>query len=459
MVSLGPYHHFSLKDESVGPFHQRLTHLSQMEVYKLRSAREAAGNDPELIKKMFERVSQSDMISKFKRFYDWEIKEEDVPSFAWMMMVDALFVFYFLKSGLANDQHESSVRSGAPGEIKRQESSMPSGASSEIFLPARASIRCDIVKLENQIPLSLLKDLEKILQETNTLESMLHFQMRHLSSFQITDIKEQDFNGKHLLACVHKYVSFFVQVSSSEEESPETWCERVSNVMENLVAGVLSCCYKHPAKSGRRDFLFKYSAKELLKAGIKFKSFEGPGKIRFCKKSDTLYLPQITISDTYTEVLLRNLLALEFNEGGREKHVSNYVELMDCLIDTPEDVTLLRESHVIERQSMMITDEYVAKMWDGMSKPFFLAGFLELPGGLKAQIREVLFKNYYKSKIKTQLSELYFEYLSSPWKVVALLVGFFVLLLTLLQTYCSVHNCEIGHRSKGNAPKRFRPFG
>ncbi|GLJ23135.1 hypothetical protein SUGI_0436540 [Cryptomeria japonica] len=99
------------------------------------------------------------MVSKLKRFYDWEIEEEDVPSFAWMMMVNVLFVFYFLKSGFMNNQHESShVRSGSLSEIKQQESSMPSGASSEIFLHARASIECDIVKMENHIPLFFSKN-------------------------------------------------------------------------------------------------------------------------------------------------------------------------------------------------------------------------------------------------------------------------------------------------------------
>ncbi|GLJ20407.1 hypothetical protein SUGI_0370680 [Cryptomeria japonica] len=64
---------------------------------------------------------------------------------------------------------------------------------------------------------------------------------------------------------------------------------------------------------------------------------------------------------------MRNLLVLEFNEANRPKHVTQYVELVDCLIDTPEDVALLQKSHVIERHSMMITDEYVAKiefLWD-----------------------------------------------------------------------------------------------
>ncbi|GLJ23127.1 hypothetical protein SUGI_0436400 [Cryptomeria japonica] len=273
MVSLGPYHHHSLKDEPVGPFHQRLAHLSQMEDYKLRSTREAAGNDPELIKKMFARVSQSNMISEFQHFYDWKLNEEDVPNFAWMMLVDALFLSYFLKSGFDVDRQESSVRRGA---------------SSEIVLPTKATIMCDIVKQENQIPSSLLKNLE----EMETLESLLPNQINHLSFFQVSDIEKQDFNEMHPLGFIHKFVYSLlqVQVSGVEHESPLNWYQRVSNVMGDLVAMVFSCCYRHPTRSGLRDFLEKYNAKELLKDGIKFKSFKQQGKIRFCRNSDTLYL-------------------------------------------------------------------------------------------------------------------------------------------------------------------------
>ncbi|GLJ20397.1 hypothetical protein SUGI_0370540 [Cryptomeria japonica] len=99
------------------------------------------------------------------------------------------------------------------------------------------------------------------------------------------------------------------------------------------------------------------------------------------------------------EAMMRNLLALEFNDANRPKHVTQYVELKDCLIDTPEDVVLLRECHVIDRHSMMTTDEYVAKIWDGMAKPMFFAGFLEHAQGLKAGIRETLIKNYYKKSV------------------------------------------------------------
>ncbi|GLJ20400.1 hypothetical protein SUGI_0370590 [Cryptomeria japonica] len=80
---------------------------------------------------------------------------------------------------------------------------------------------------------------------------------------------------------------------------------------------------------------------------------------------------------------------------------------MDCLIDTPEDVVVLRKGRVIDRQSMMITDEYVAKMWDGVPKPLFFAGFLEHLQELKALIRETLIKKFYRSKIRNTWAEFH----------------------------------------------------
>ncbi|GLJ20402.1 hypothetical protein SUGI_0370610 [Cryptomeria japonica] len=91
---------------------------------------------------------------------------------------------------------------------------------------------------------------------------------------------------------------------------------------------------------------------------------------------------------------------------------------------------------------MMITDEYVAKMWDGMAKPLFFAGFLEHAQELKAGLRETLIKNFYRSKIRNTWAEFHGEHLSRPWKTLALLTAIFVVGLTALQTYCSFADCQ-----------------
>ncbi|GLJ20415.1 hypothetical protein SUGI_0370810 [Cryptomeria japonica] len=115
-------------------------------------------------------------------------------------------------------------------------------------------------------------------------------------------------------------------------------------VIDDMVVALLALFFPHPSR-GHNDFLDSYNTKELVKCEIQFKS--GSDNIRFDKHSDAHFLSKIVISEMYTEVLMRNLLALEFNDVTHPKNVTQYVELMDCLIDTPEEVSLLRECHVI----------------------------------------------------------------------------------------------------------------
>ncbi|GLJ20395.1 hypothetical protein SUGI_0370520 [Cryptomeria japonica] len=418
MVSLGPYHHRSMQEEPMGPYHQRLSHLSQLDIYKLNSTIDATRNKP--IEDFFRQIKEK--APEFEQFYDWKINDKE--KFGWMMMVDALFLHQFLKNGFHLLQWEATLRHNRYGEM---------------LTPTLTSIRCDIVKLENQIPLFLLFKIDSDLK-SNTVQTFLKTQISHLSCFQVShDVEDINYKEElHLLGCTHKYLSSFLQIDSADDRKP-TCFEHFMTAIDDMVAFIFALFFRHPAKRGHEDFLDKYNATELVKAGIKFKS--GSDKIRFDKHSDTLFLPKILISHTYTEAMMRNLLALEFNDANRPKHVTQYVELMDCLIDTPEDVVLLRECHVIDRHSMMITDEYVAKMWDGMAKPMFFAGFLEHAQGLKAGIRETLIKNYYKSKIRNRWAEFHGEHLSRPWKALALLTAILVVGLTAIQAYCSLNEC------------------
>ncbi|XP_057814803.2 putative UPF0481 protein At3g02645 isoform X1 [Cryptomeria japonica] len=360
MVSLGPYHHHSLQEELMGSHHQRLHHLSQMDFYKLESARDATKDKPTLIDYFFSHVTE--MTPDFEQFYNWKI--EDPKRFGMVMMMDGFFLYQVLKNGLHDLEGEVNLR------------------NNEIPQPTLTSIRCDIMKLENQIPLSLLFEIDNSLYN-KTLESCLNSHIPHLSSFQLSDNLNIDYEDEHhLLACVHKYVSSFLQTHNPQEgDKPRnrSCCEHITTALDDMVAAVFGIFFPHPAKQGRGDFLDRYNAKELVK---------------------------IVISDTYTEVVMRNLLALEFNDATRPKYVTQYVELMNCLIDTPEDVALLREYNVIDRHSMNLTDEYVVKMWEGLAKTMFFSAFVEKPQGMKAAIRETLIKNYYKSKIRNWLNGL-----------------------------------------------------
>jgi len=118
---------------------------------------------------------------------------------------------------------------------------------------------------------------------------------------------------------------------------------------------------------------------------------------------------------------------------------------MDCLIDKPEDVRLLRESQVIHRRSLMLTDEKITGMWNGMCHPIF-TGHLEPPEDLKNKVGEVLIRKYYMSIVNKVLWEFYWDHFSKPGKGVALFVGILLLGMTVLQTYGSWSDLQQGKK-------------
>jgi hypothetical protein len=246
---------------------------------------------------------------------------------------------------------------------------------------------------------------------------------------------------RHLLGFMHAFVSPFLHMHANETDAvadKRTLLQSTKNFLEGVVEVVLSICVKHPTNNGQRDFLNAYNAVQLVKSGIKFKSFsKPPHKIRFDKYSGTLYLPRITVSHMQTEVFLRNMIAMEFNDATGRDQVTRYVGLMDCIIDTAEDVRVLRDCDVIHRGSLVLTDEWIAKMWNDVCHPFF-TGQLEPRDDLKDALEEVLIRKYYRSILQRVLWDVYWDHLSKPGKGIALLVGILLLAMTVVQTYCNL---------------------
>eukprot|EP01018_Ginkgo_biloba_P023051 Gb_24807 [translate_table: standard] len=153
-----------------------------------------------------------------------------------------------------------------------------------------------------------------------------------------------------------------------------------STVTENeyKVVGI-PCC--RPEKD---DSLSVLPAKVLNHGGINFKPIatgNGNPNIRFEKYSfsATLFLPTINVADD-NEVVLRNLKAFEdwlmpFKEWfmpfeGRQavpdKRISRYMMLMGDLIDSAQDVALLRKERIID--SGLQSDQEVADFFNDICR-------------------------------------------------------------------------------------------
>ncbi|KAI6696073.1 hypothetical protein NL676_023783 [Syzygium grande] len=105
------------------------------------------------------------------------------------------------------------------------------------------------------------------------------------------------------------------------------------------------------------------SVSDLSNVGVCFVATIGSlPSIGFDTKMATLYLPAISL-DVNSEVFVRNLVAYEASNASGPLVFTGCTELMNGIIDSDKDVKLLRERGFISNR--LKSDEEVAKLWKG----------------------------------------------------------------------------------------------
>lgn len=450
VLSLGPYHYhdFKVEDASIGvsQFGERMTSTQASYKLKLESAAAVSGilrfHDQKLdqIVPMFE-----EKWSNFQSFYnlsDIESENSDKNSgnFALMMVLDSLFLMHFLSR---RDHGER-----------------------------RVEIMCDILKLENQIPLFAFEEVFKFkfprsLDLASSLELLLEKAYEQLSPFDLfheippCTSSEQNYPAiekepePHLLGCMHAIISPHLAIGNLGDHDPEpTLLQRISRFLDQYVVAKVCAiffCFTRPTERNR--LIKEYTAGELAMAGIKFKSFSIlSSNIRLDGCSRTLYLPRMTVSPLHIEVLVCNLAALEDIDRTRRTSVTTFIHLMNCLIKTPEDVRVLRKSKVISLQSIS-TNEDIAEIWRRMGSSFNHNKDDFHVKRLKDALNDLLVDSYHQTKIKIKINKvkiflrkLYDEFHERYWSkrlnVIALVVATVILVATVIQARCSLWACN-----------------
>ncbi|KAJ4718561.1 Plant protein of unknown function (DUF247) [Melia azedarach] len=137
--------------------------------------------------------------------------------------------------------------------------------------------------------------------------------------------------------------------------------------------------------------------------------------------------------DVNTEVILRNLVAYEASNASGPLVFTRYTELMNGIIDTDDDVKLLREQGVILNR--LKSDEDAAKLWNGMSKSIRLT---KVPF-LDKVIEDI--NNYYDSRWSVKAGKFMKHYVFGSWQFLTLLGAVLLLFLMALQAFCSFFSC------------------
>ncbi|XP_048575266.1 putative UPF0481 protein At3g02645 [Triticum urartu] len=491
-IALGPYHHWH-------------PHLYDMERYKIDAARRAlraAGS------------SLEDIVSKLacherrvRAHYHRHLDFQD-GTLSLMMLVDGAFLLEFLAI-----HHHHAAAKAKPERVSV--SSWTSRMAHLIDLggsgrkSAHGLILRDMLMLENQIPLFLLRQIlqatchsqsQSVDESTTRLTCMVTGLMKELCPFKM----EGNFPDKEIERDIGKHAHllellYYLLVPKPCENSAPAWSGHVDEDIEEqrtdggeegqgpssgsgsehvmqvlatmrrvasrLKGGRLSHVMKPiefaakapwkmltgipgisalsmPADTGEQASTMSQdeeieipSVTELASSGVRFAPTNGNlSTIAFNRKTATLHLPAVTL-DCNTEVVLRNLVAYESSAASGPLVFTRYTELMNGIIDTDDDVTLLRKRGVVINR-MKKSDGEAAKLWNGMSRSVQHSKVQDLD----AVIDDV--NRYYGRRWSVKAKRFMRKYVLSSWKMLTFLATISMLLLTTMQAFCSVYTCS-----------------
>jgi hypothetical protein len=178
------------------------------------------------------------------------------------------------------------------------------------------------------------------------------------------------------------------------------------------------------------------SVTQLSNTGVRFLPTKGNiSTINFDTEKAAFYIPMISL-DANSEFIFRNLVAYEISHASGPMIFARYIELMNGIIDTEEDVRLLRERGIIFNH--LKSDQEVANLWNGMSKCKSMR--LTKAPFLDKVIEDV--NKYYNSRWKVKIRKFMKHTVFCSWQFLTVLASILLLLLMAVESFCSVYKCN-----------------
>ncbi|MED6148868.1 hypothetical protein PIB30_057088 [Stylosanthes scabra] len=202
---------------------------------------------------------------------------------------------------------------------------------------------------------------------------------------------------------------------------------------------LVRCLYlkQPPCSRERKQMALSYGANELSEAGVKFivnKPSSSHGCILDMEfENGTLKIPHIEVHDG-TEIWLRNVVALEQCYYPYKHYISDYVRFIGQLIRTKKDVDVLIKAGIIDYMIGGGNDQSsVAKLFSDVRMNMVVTStsvdFLQICDDMNA---------YYNNPWNNKMATLRRDYFNTPWTTVASIAGIVLLILTVIQTVCSL---------------------
>ncbi|XVF78073.1 hypothetical protein PTKIN_Ptkin14bG0099100 [Pterospermum kingtungense] len=448
---------------ALGPYHHCHPELYEMERQKLAAVKRAFKPVFEL--KEFKKLIQEfedQVAAKACKCYRG-LTTHNHCFIAWITVIDVLFLLELLNK-FTNNAGDSSHQSAQENQ------------------PEDYAIIRDVLKLENQIPMFGLKEiLERTCNNLKLCDVLLKF-CEHVSPIQLewttTRLPSDEvLQHRHLLDLLYQSITF--KKNSGDQPQPDGHEDRTSNQSEDhstntepLTCVPLTNLLKMLSSLNIGDSMkglclsiikvlevlnvplayFKDkkvlipSVSKLCRAGLKFCPTDGgAGNVRFDSDTKTFYLPVVTLNRT-SDVVMRNLVAYETMAMSKTKSLNfkRYIELMSAIIDTTEDVKLLKSAKVliVQRKDVdkeglerkVLTNAEIVEIFNGMTKTMESKDVV-----IDEAIRNAN-KCYYNTQ-KVKAHGLMKQHIYSSWKFLTFITSLLLLLLMALQTICGVYSC------------------
>ncbi|KAK2666035.1 hypothetical protein Ddye_004609 [Dipteronia dyeriana] len=378
---------YTPKMVSIGPLHHGRAQLKPMQEHKLRYFQQflqrTCVSTKDFLK--FIKCKETDLRNCYAEMIRFGSEE-----FVEMILLDAVFLIeMFLRS-------------------------IPKFQSLDRIFTKPAKIRdivFDMVLLENQLPIFILQDL------FNLAKPALPEGYRGYSLSQFTRVFFNNFK--------------ICQALSINETLIDSYFSRAEHFVD-----MLRLCLrppKHDVADRQPDSEAVPNVTKLHQAGVKFKVVESKNLLDITFNKGTLEIPKLTIGNM-TIHLLRNLQiyeGLHCDGPSDTNYMNDYNVILNRLLNTSKDVESLIHKGVID--NLILDSEGVSTLFGELSKYATVNHSNFYYSGLVKDLRD--YCKYPCHKWKANLKQNYFN---TPWASISVIAAVIILVLTFIQTVCSV---------------------
>ncbi|KDP35993.1 hypothetical protein JCGZ_08388 [Jatropha curcas] len=368
---------------SIGPFHHAQKYLEAMEEHKFRYLQDFLQLSEINLEDSIKFIRENE--DRLRNCYAENIKLNSYD-FVKMILLDAIFVIMILlRFSFVELRNKSDRVYNKPWMIR--------------------DISFDLLLLENQIPFFVLEGLFML---SNIL---------HVGEISILKLVYELFKNRWDL-WVTDYILEIRNSSSNEIKHILDFIRKCQKPMELL----------QPHHQDIKMLVIP-SITELYQAGVKFRASSSKNIFDIKSRNGILEIPRFGIGDR-TESLLRNLQAFE-QCNCLDNYVGDYIALMAKLVNGSKDVELLVENGIAENG--LQGNEALAILFRKIDEENII-----FPNKFYFLILIDELNVYCKTSWHKWKANLKQKYFNTPWAGVSVIGAVILLLLTVIQTVCSL---------------------